>query len=200
MTPINSRADLEQLRGTPAFEPALRAIGGALVRKTNIAVHPTTYSDSDYDGPAVPPVWHYEEDQSILARIGMTRAEINAELSAASLPPLVVPADEGEQLDEAELATIDAGVLTRRFQRAIQQHVDQTARERDYSDGAALAGYVTSTVGPWAGEATAFVAWRDTVWLYAFTELTKVQNGERDVPSVMEFIDELPAIEWPPQS
>lgn len=197
MTPINSRADLEQLRGTPAFEPALRAIGGALVRKTNIAVHPTTYSDSDYDGPPIAPVWRFEEDQSVLARIGMTRAELNAELSAAGLPAIAAPADEGQQLDEAALAAIDAGVVTRRFQRAIQHHVDQTAQERDYSDGAALAGYVASTVQPWAGEAATFVAWRDAVWLHAFTELTKVQNGERAMPSVAEFIAELPAIEWP---
>lgn len=197
MTPINSRADLEQLRGTPAFEPALRAISGALVRKTNIAVYPATHADSDYDGPAIGPVWRYDEDQSVLVRIGMTRGELNAELAAASLPPIVIPGDEGEQLDEEALAAIDADVLTRRFQRAIQRHVDQTAQERDYADGAALAGYVASTVEPWAGEASAFVAWRDAVWLYAFTELSKVQNGERAVPSVTEFIDELPAIEWP---
>lgn len=194
---INSRHEFEALRGTPAFEDALRAIAGALVTKTNIAVYPATYSDSDYDGPPVAPVWHFEEDESVLARIGMTRGELDTEMSMAGLPPIVIPAGEGEQMDEAALAAIDAGVLTRRFQRAIQQHVDQTARERDYSDGAALAGYVASTVEPWAGEASAFVAWRDAVWLYAFTELTKVQNGERTVPSVAEFIGELPAIEWP---
>lgn len=197
MNPINSRADLEQLRDTPAFEPALRAIAGALVRKTNIAINPSTHADSDYDGPPVAPVWSYEEDPSILARIGMTRSELDAELAAAALPPIAIPADEGEQLSAEELAAIDEGVITRRFQRAIQAHVDQVAQGRDYADGAALAGYVASTVDPWAGEAAAFVAWRDAVWMYAFTELAKVKSQERAVPSVSAFIAELPAIEWP---
>lgn len=119
MTVINSPADLEHLRGTPAFEPTLRAISGALVRKTNIAVHPTTYSDSDYDGPPIAPVWRYEEDQSVLARIGMTRGELDAELAAANLPPIIIPADDGEQLDEVALEAIDADVLTRRSRKAV---------------------------------------------------------------------------------
>lgn len=66
-----------------------------------------------------------------------------------------------------------------------------------YDSGATLASYVNSTIEQWASEAQAFVAWRDTVWLYALAELDRVQKAERDQPSIEEFIAELPKFEWP---
>lgn len=83
------------------------------------------------------------------------------------------------------------------FQAAIQVHVDAAAVAKLYNDGNALAGYVNSTVPQWAAEAQTFVAWRDAVWLYAYAELDKVQNGQRPVPTVDDFLAELPGIEWP---
>lgn len=83
------------------------------------------------------------------------------------------------------------------FQAAIQAHVDQTAKDRLYDNGHSLAGYVNSTVAAWAAESAAFVAWRDAVWLYAYSEMEKVMNGLRETPTVEAFIAELPAIEWP---
>lgn len=83
------------------------------------------------------------------------------------------------------------------YQRAIQQHVDATAASRGYNDGAAIAGYAASTVPAWAAEASAFIAWRDSVWLYAYQELAKVEGGQRAQPSVAELVGELPAITWP---
>ncbi|KQZ87192.1 hypothetical protein ASD64_07050 [Mesorhizobium sp. Root157] len=83
------------------------------------------------------------------------------------------------------------------FQSAIQAHVDASAVSKLYNDGNALAGYVNSTVPQWAAEAQAFVTWRDVVWVYAYAELGKVQNGQRQVPAVEAFIGELPALVWP---
>jgi len=83
------------------------------------------------------------------------------------------------------------------YEAAIQQHLDDAARARNYRDGFALAGYVTSGITHWAAEAAAFVAGRDAVWLYAFAELDKVQTGLREQPTIEAFIAELPAIEWP---
>lgn len=94
-------------------------------------------------------------------------------------------------------AAEEQAALLAGFQAAIQALVDQTAASRSYADGNALAGYVASTVTAWAAEATAFVAWRDAVWTYAYTELDKVRAGEREAPTVEAFIEELPAIEWP---
>jgi len=82
------------------------------------------------------------------------------------------------------------------YRTAIQRMIDATANERQYDSGATLASYVNSTIEHWAAEAQAFVAWRDAVWLYALAELDKVQKGEREQPSVDDFLAELPAFEW----
>lgn len=80
---------------------------------------------------------------------------------------------------------------------AIQAHVDATAKSRGYADGVALAGYSTSTIPSWAAEATAFISWRDDLWIYAYTELAKVQGGQRPQPTIKAFIAEMPTIQWP---
>lgn len=83
------------------------------------------------------------------------------------------------------------------YRIAIQAHVDATAIVGNYDSGTSLASYVASTNPAWAAEAAAFVAWRDSVWAYAYAELDKVLAGQREQPDVEAFIAELPEIEWP---
>ncbi|GHC61689.1 hypothetical protein [Limoniibacter endophyticus] len=83
------------------------------------------------------------------------------------------------------------------YRVATQAMLDNRATERQYDSGATLASYVNSTIPQWAQEAQAFVAWRDQVWSYALTELSKVEAGERDIPTIEDFLAELPAFEWP---
>lgn len=83
------------------------------------------------------------------------------------------------------------------YQAAIEAHVDAVARERGYSSAVSCASYVSSTNAIWQEEAEAFIAWRDAAWAYAFAELASVQAGNRAVPTIADFIAELPAIEWP---
>lgn len=83
------------------------------------------------------------------------------------------------------------------FTAAIDAHVEQTARDRQYNGAAHLASYVTSTVPAWAAEAQTFVAWRDAVWLFALAELAAIQSGENSVPSIPDLVASLPEIEWP---
>ena len=83
------------------------------------------------------------------------------------------------------------------YAAAIQRHVDATAKARGYADGVGLAGYSTSTVPTWAAEAQTFIAWRDSVWIYAYTELAKVQGGQRTTPTVEALVAELPVVVWP---
>lgn len=83
------------------------------------------------------------------------------------------------------------------FRLAIQSHVDAAAQSKNYDSGNSLAGYVASTNPTWAAEAQAFVAWRDAVWIYAYAELDKVTGGQREAPSVEDFIAELPEMVWP---
>ncbi len=86
------------------------------------------------------------------------------------------------------------------YENAIQNLVDETARERQFRDGVTLASYIGSTKPKWAAEAQAFVAWRDNVWFYAYGELAKVQAGQRPQPTVGQFLDEIAPIAWPAPS
>lgn len=83
------------------------------------------------------------------------------------------------------------------YENAIQNLVDETARERQFRDGVTLASYTASTKPKWAAEAQAFVAWRDNVWFYAYGELAKVQAGQRQQPTVEQFLTEIAPIAWP---
>ena len=83
------------------------------------------------------------------------------------------------------------------YQAAIAAYLDEAAQSRQYDGAISLASYLGSTNPQWASEALAFVAWRDAVWVYAYAELGKAMNGERDVPTVAGFLTELPAIDWP---
>lgn len=83
---------------------------------------------------------------------------------------------------------------------AIDAHVEDTAKSREYNNAAALAGYVNSTVTEWADEAQAFVAWRDAVWQTAYSMLGEVQAGTREAPAPAEAVAELPVITWPSAS
>lgn len=83
------------------------------------------------------------------------------------------------------------------YENAIQNLVDSTARERQFRDGVTLASYIGSTKPKWAAEAQAFVAWRDNVWFYAYGELAKVQAGQREQPTVDQFLTEIAPIAWP---
>lgn len=94
-----------------------------------------------------------------------------------------------------EPSTVPATILD--YENAIQTLVDSTARERQFRDGVTLASYTASTKPKWAAEAQAFVAWRDNVWTYAYGELAKVQAGQRQQPTVEQFLGEIARIAWP---
>lgn len=83
------------------------------------------------------------------------------------------------------------------FASAIEAHVEAVARQRGYSGAASLASYIASTMPTWAAEAAAFVAWRDSVWLYAYSQMAAVQSGSRPLPTVETILSELPVISWP---
>ncbi|MGX1786137.1 hypothetical protein ACWIGM_05330 [Bosea sp. NPDC055332] len=101
---------------------------------------------------------------------------------------------DGLPFDEPPAA---APVTLDDYRRAIQAHVDASANERGYDSGSSCASYFRSTNSRWAGEATAFIAWRDAVWAFAYTELVKVEDGQRERPSVAGILAELPSLAWP---
>jgi hypothetical protein len=98
----------------------------------------------------------------------------------------------------AEQKVLDQREATRaRFEHAIQEMVDAKPLEKDFRDGVTLASYAASTNPVWQAQALAFIAWRDEVWAYAYTQLELALTGQRDIPTVEDFLSELPVISWP---
>lgn len=83
------------------------------------------------------------------------------------------------------------------YQTAIQNMIDDKAKEKRYDNGNSMATYVTSSDPVWAIEAQAFVEWRDRVWQHAYREMDKVLSGVRAQPTVDEILAELPPLVWP---
>ncbi len=111
-------------------------------------------------------------------------------------PPMkTVPVDDGSpQVNAPGLSTMEI------FEREIQAMVDATARQKQFRDGVTLASYVASTNAEWATQAQAFIAWRDQIWAYCYAELAKVQAGEREQPTIADFMTELEMkfpLTWP---
>lgn len=105
------------------------------------------------------------------------------EVAGGVIPAYEHPAPAPEQVIE-------------QFRAAIQAHVDAAAISRRYDSGNSLATYVASSNPDWAAEAHAFVIWRDAVWAYAYVEMDRVLGGLREKPTVQEFLDELPVMDW----
>lgn len=83
------------------------------------------------------------------------------------------------------------------YRGATQAHIDAVASSRNYDNGTSMAGYVNSSVPPWAAEAAAFVTWRDAVWVYIFAQLDAVLQGQRNQPTPAELVAEIEPIVWP---
>ena len=80
---INTRTDLEALKGTPDYLPALRTIAGTMETTVNTAEYPEGYGEVSYSGPAVEPVWTTVETLETIHRLGFaSRAEFEAEYAA----------------------------------------------------------------------------------------------------------------------
>jgi hypothetical protein len=99
---------------------------------------------------------------------------------------VVRPALPGEIQDDPPPSIDD-------YRRAIDAHVEATARSRAYNSAAHLASYAASTVPLWASEAATFIAWRDQVWL---TSIGLMQTLQEPL-SIAEALELLPQIEWP---
>ena len=82
------------------------------------------------------------------------------------------------------------------IQTAVQAVLDGKAKEKNYDNGFALAGYALSTNDTFRSEAARFIAWRDAVWGKCYQILDAYKAGEIEMPSVENVIAVLPELDW----
>lgn len=104
-------------------------------------------------------------------------------------------------VEEQEAAAIAAAASERReatiasYESALDMHLDSKAKERRYNDRftcALRAGFA----GPYQAEGIAFAQWMDQCNSYAYAQIQLIESGQRQMPSVDEFLAELPLFEW----
>jgi len=74
-TVINTREDLEAVKGTAEYDAFMQILKGSMLRKQDIQVYPEGYNQPDYEGDKLLPVWEEVEDLSIISRFGFTKAD-----------------------------------------------------------------------------------------------------------------------------
>lgn len=73
---INSRADLDALKGTPAHAEFLHLLRGSLTRRIDTQTYPEDYGDPEYAGPKLDPLWAEVESLETITRFGFTKEEL----------------------------------------------------------------------------------------------------------------------------
>ena len=102
------------------------------------------------------------------------------------------------QVKTAEMKAQEAKEATlARLTAAVQRHLDETAKERNYDNMMSLCTYATSMNLKFMAEGQAGVEWRDNVWATCYQIMDAVEAGERPIPTEEELIAELPVFEWP---
>lgn len=82
---INTRADLDALKGTPAYVEALAKLKGSMTVLVGAAVYPEGYGQVGYQGADVEPNWQSVEDLSSLQFLGFTKTEFAAVCAEAGI-------------------------------------------------------------------------------------------------------------------
>lgn len=103
---------------------------------------------------------------------------------------------DGENFIEPEPIIKSSDEIKQEFNAALQIHLDNVAKTKLYESSLHCASYAASTNQFWSAESQAFISWRDAVWSYAFTELELIESGDKELPTIQEFIAAAPQINW----
>lgn len=72
---INTRDDLEHIKGTPEYDEFMVYLKGTMTQKVDKAVYPDDYNQPDYAGNPVDPDWQDVENLDVIKSFGFTKAD-----------------------------------------------------------------------------------------------------------------------------
>lgn len=82
------------------------------------------------------------------------------------------------------------------YQSAHDAHLNTAAKSRKY-DSIHTAALRAAYPGPWHDEGVAFATWMDACNVAGYAVLADVDAGNRPVPTIAEYLSELPALALP---
>lgn len=104
-------------------------------------------------------------------------------------------ATDGAAVTESWIAVENPPPSVAPYDSAMESHLRSEREARGYTTREPDA-YLESANPRWAQDAHDWVAHRDAVMLYALDIINAVQSGEREPPTMEEFVAGLPQIEW----
>lgn len=86
--------------------------------------------------------------------------------------------------------------LINQYRDAVQAHLDAAAQAFGYDDIRTAVTYAEEpSVPKFQAEGQAFRAWRSLFWAYGYEQLALIEAGEREQPTVEQFLAEAPQLD-----
>jgi hypothetical protein len=82
--------------------------------------------------------------------------------------------------------------ITKRYETAVQDHIDTAARTAGYDNALSACSYAAYP-NTYQADGQSFIVWRSACWEYCYAQLALVQAGTRGMPTIEELIAELPS-------
>lgn len=82
---INTRADLEALKGSGEYRSALLQLKASMTTRVDAAVYPEGYGQPGYEGEPVATVWQEVETLEAIERLGFSKSEFIALCASAGV-------------------------------------------------------------------------------------------------------------------
>lgn len=144
------------------------------------------FYSTDIHGDAIP------EDA-----VEITSEQHSLLLAGQATGKMIAADEQGRPVLQERPAPTDEQVIDM-FRSSIQAHLDSAAVAAGYDDIRTAVTYAEEpAVAKFQAEGRAFRAWRSLVWDYAYAQLDAAMAGERERPTIEEFLGELPQLVLP---
>ena len=111
----------------------------------------------------------------------------------------IIPAmtkEEQEAKFYADKTEAEAKALKDAYTTAMENFMDAQANTKGYTSRYTASLRVNSTVAKFKAEGQAYMDWMDTCYNLGYIVLAEVVNGIRPMPTIEEFLAELPKLDW----